>query len=252
MYVAPGSRHEKKTGARGKEAYYHLVLLARDEAGYHNLVRLATAAQLEGYYYKPRIDKELLAQHSEGLICLSGCLASEIPRLIMAEEFDKARDQIDWFKQTFGAENYYLELHNHGIAEQAKVNRQLIPWAADMGLKLVATNDVHYVEKSDSHAHDSLICIGTQALLSDTNRMRYVQEQFYLRSPEEMAALFTEVPDAVRNSMEIAEKCNVEIEFGRLLLPNPDLPDGVSAMDHLRHLSAEGLRARYGAEPVPH
>ena len=252
VYVAPGSRHEKKSGARGKEAYYHLVLLARDEAGYHNLVRLATAAQLEGYYYKPRIDKELLAQHSEGLICLSGCLASEIPRLIMAEELDKARDQIDWFKQTFGAENYYLELHNHGIAEQAKVNRQLIPWAADMGLKLVATNDVHYVEKSDSHAHDSLICIGTQALLSDTNRMRYVQEQFYLRSPEEMAALFTEVPDAVRNSMEIAEKCNVEIEFGRLLLPNPDLPDGVSAMDHLRHLSAEGLRARYGAEPVPH
>ena len=112
VYVAPGSRHEKKSGARGKQAYYHLVLLAKDEAGYQNLVRLATAAQLEGYYYKPRIDKELLAQHSEGLICLSGCLASEIPRLIMAEEFDKARDQIDWFKQTFGSENYYLELHN--------------------------------------------------------------------------------------------------------------------------------------------
>ena len=127
VYVAPGSRNEKKSGARGKQAYYHLVLLAKDEAGYQNLVRLATAAQLEGYYYKPRIDKELLVQHSEGLICLSGCLASEIPRLILAEEFDKARDQIDWFKQTFGPENYYLELHNHGIAEQAKVNRQLIP-----------------------------------------------------------------------------------------------------------------------------
>ncbi len=246
VYVAPGSRLEKKTGARGKEAYYHLVLLARDEAGYQNLVRLATAAQLEGYYYKPRIDKELLAQHSEGLICLSGCLASEIPRLIMAEEFDKARDQIDWFKQTFGAENYYLELHNHGIADQAKVNRQLIPWAADMGLKLVATNDVHYVEKSDSHAHDSLICIGTQALLSDTNRMRYVQEQFYLRSPEEMAALFTEVPDAVRNSMEIAAKCNVEIEFGKLNYPVFNPPEGHTREGYLRKFLAEGFSERYG------
>ncbi|HIM68323.1 MAG TPA: DNA polymerase III subunit alpha [Verrucomicrobia bacterium] len=248
VYVAPGSRHEKKSGARGKEAYYHLVLLARDEAGYHNLVRLATAAQLEGYYYKPRIDKELLAQHSEGLICLSGCLASEIPRLIMAEELDKARDQIDWFKQTFGAENYYLELHNHGIAEQAKVNRQLIPWAADMGLKLVATNDVHYVEKGDSHAHDSLICIGTQALLSDTNRMRYVQEQFYLRSAEEMAALFAEVPDAVRNSMEIAAKCNVEIEFGKLNYPVFHPPEGHTREGYLRKFLAEGFVERYGME----
>ena len=246
MYVAPGSRHEKKSGARGKEAYYHLVLLAKDEAGYQNLVRLATAAQLEGYYYKPRIDKELLAQHSEGLICLSGCLASEIPRLIMAEEFDKARDQIDWFKQTFGPENYYLELHNHGIADQAKVNRQLIPWAADMGLKLVATNDVHYVEKSDSHAHDSLICIGTQALLSDTNRMRYVQEQFYLRSPEEMAALFAEVPDAVRNSMEIAAKCNVEIEFGKLNYPVFNPPEGHTREGYLRKFLAKGFVERYG------
>ncbi|MDP6306708.1 MAG: DNA polymerase III subunit alpha [Verrucomicrobiota bacterium] len=248
VYVAPGSRHEKKSGARGKEAYYHLVLLARDEAGYHNLVRLATAAQLEGYYYKPRIDKELLAQHSEGLICLSGCLASEIPRLIMAEEFDKARDQIDWFKQTFGPENYYLELHNHGIAEQAKVNRHLIPWAADMGLKLVATNDVHYVEKGDSHAHDSLICIGTQALLSDTNRMRYVQEQFYLRSAEEMAALFAEVPDAVRNSMEIAAKCNVEIEFGKLNYPVFNPPEGYTREGYLRQFLANGFEERYGMQ----
>ena len=248
VYVAPGSRHEKKSGARGKEAYYHLVLLAKDEAGYQNLVRLATTAQLEGYYYKPRIDKELLAQHSEGLICLSGCLASEIPRLIMAEEFDRARDQIDWFKQTFGVENYYLELHNHGIADQAKVNRQLIPWAADMGLKLVATNDVHYVEKSDSHAHDSLICIGTQALLSDTNRMRYVKEQFYLRSPEEMAALFAEVPDAVRNSMEIAAKCNVEIEFGKLNYPVFHPPEGHTREGYLRKFLAEGFADRYGIQ----
>ena len=219
VYIAPRHRTERKSGSRGKDAYYHLILLAKNEIGYRNLVRLVTMAQMEGYYYKPRIDKEILEAYKEGLICLSGCLASEIPRLIMAEEFGKAKDQIDWFKQVFGADNYYLELQNHGISEQMTVNRQLIPWSKDMGLNLVATNDVHYVDKGHSHAHDSLICIGTQSLLTDVNRMRYVQEQFYLRSAEEMAALFSEVPEAVSNSLAIAEKCDVEIEFGKLNYP---------------------------------
>ena len=141
------------------------MLLAKDETGYKNLIQLTTAAHLEGYYYKPRIDKELLAAHKEGLIALSGCLASEIPDWIMKDQLAKAREAIDWFKQTLGAENFYLELQNHGIAEQAKVNRHLIPWAKEFGLKLVATNDVHYIEKSHSHAHDCLICIGTQTQL---------------------------------------------------------------------------------------
>src|SRR5436190_4487684 len=192
VYVAPGSRLEKKTTSGGRDVYNHLVLLAKDEAGYQNLIKLVTAAHLEGYYYKPRIDKELLAQNKEGLIALSGCLASEIPEAITREQAQKARDAIDWFRQTLGPDNFYLELQNHNIAEQTKVNRQLIPWAKEFGLKLVATNDVHYVESAHSHAHDCLICIGTQSLLEDTKRMRYVPEQFYLRSAEEMKALFSE------------------------------------------------------------
>jgi len=214
VYVAPGSRLEKKTGSSsggGRDVYNHLVLLAKDETGYKNLVRLTTAAHLEGYYYKPRIDKEILAAHKEGLIALSGCLASEIPEAIMKDQLPKARDAVDWFKQTLGVENFYLELQNHGIPEQAKVNQHLIQWAKEFGLKLVATNDVHYVEKSHSHAHDCLVCIGTQSMLSDPKRMSagYVPEQFYLRSAEEMKARFVEVPEAVRNTLEVAEKCNL-------------------------------------------
>src|SRR6202046_1573097 len=210
VYIAPGSRLDKKQGSGTRDLYHHLGLLAKDEAGYKNLIKLTTAAHLEGYYYKPRIDKEILAAHSEGLIAMSGCLASEIPDLIMKDQLDKARDAVDFFKQTLGAENFFLELQNHGIPEQAKVNRHLILWAKEFGLKLVATNDVHYIEKSHSHAHDCLICIGTQTLLSDTKRMTYVPEQFYLRSAEEMKARFSEMPEAVLNTLEVAEKCNVE------------------------------------------
>src|SRR6185503_9301650 len=165
VYVAPGSRLEKKAGnSGGRDVYNHLVLLAKDETGYKNLVKLTTAAHLEGYYYKPRIDKEILTAHKEGLIALSGCLASEIPESISKDQLPRAREAIDWFKQTLGAENFYLELQNHGIAEQAKVNKHLIPWAKEFGLKCVATNDVHYVEKKDWQAHECLICIGTQTV----------------------------------------------------------------------------------------
>ena len=173
VYVAPGSRTERKTSAGGRDAYHHLVLLAKDEVGYKNLIQLTTKAHLEGYYYKPRIDKELLALHKEGLIALSGCLASEIPEWIQKDQLHRARETIDWFKQTLGPENFYLELQNHGLPEQAKVNRHLIAWAKEFGLKLVATNDVHYIEKGHSHAHDCLICIGTQTQLTDTKRMKY-------------------------------------------------------------------------------
>ncbi len=184
VYVAPGSRLERKKVEGDK--YHHLGLLAKDETGYKNLIKLATAAHLEGYYYKPRIDKEILAKHSEGLIAMSGCLASEIPDWIMKDQVDKARDAVDWYKQTLGPENFYLELQNHGIPEQAKVNSHLIKWSKEFGLKLVATNDVHYINKSvSSHAHDCLVCsIGTQDLLSNPKRMSasYIPEQFFLRS----------------------------------------------------------------------
>src|SRR5437870_67251 len=246
VYVAPGSRLEKKTSSGGRDVYNHLVLLAKDETGYKNLIQLATAAHLEGYYYKPRIDKELLAAHKEGLIALSGCLASEIPEWIQKDQLPKAREAIDWFKQTFGAENFYLELQNHGIPEQAKVNRYLIPWAKEFGLKLVATNDVHYVEKNHSHAHDCLICIGTQTFLSDAKRMKYTEQQFYLRSAEEMKERFAEIPEAVQNTVEVAEKCNLEIEFGKLHYPVFHPPEHFTREGYLRHLLAEGLRERYG------
>src|SRR5262245_32050693 len=246
VYVAPGSRFEKKTSSGGRDVYNHLVLLAKDEAGYKNLIQLATAAHLEGYYYKPRVDKELLAAHKEGLIALSGCLASEIPEWIQKEQLPRAREAIDWFKQTFGPDNFYLELQNHNIAEQAKVNRHLIPWAKEFGLKLVATNDVHYLEKADSHAHDCLICIGTQTLLTDTRRMKYAEQQFYLRSAEEMKARFAETPEAVQNTLEVAEKCNLEIEFGKLHYPVFHPPEHFTREGYLRHLLAQGLRTRYG------
>ena len=247
VYVAPGSRFEKKTPTGGRDVYHHLVLLARDYTGYKNLIKLVTAAHLEGFYYKPRIDKELLAAHKEGLIALSGCLASEIPDWILKDQLDRACEAVDWFKQTLGAEHFYLELQNHGMPEEARVNRHLIALAREFGLKLVATNDVHYIEKSHSHAHDCLVCIGTQTTLNDPNRMSlgYVPEQYYLRPAEEMAARFAEVPDAVRNTLEVAEKCNVEIEFGRLHYPVFHPPEPFTREGYLRHWLAEGLRRRY-------
>ncbi|MHB8520293.1 MAG: DNA polymerase III subunit alpha [Limisphaerales bacterium] len=246
VYVAPASRWEKKTTSGARDVYHHLVLLAKDETGYRNLIKLVTAGFLEGYYYKPRIDKEILAAHREGLIALSGCIASEIPDLILKDQLPQARATIDWFKQTFGAGNFYLEIQNHTLPEQAKVNRHLVGWAGEFGLKLVATNDVHYVERSHSHAHDCLICIGTQTMLADTKRMSYVPEQFYLRSADEMKALFHEVPEAVKNTLEIAEKCNVEIEFGKLHYPNFTPEESFTREGYLRHLVAEGLLTRYG------
>ena len=245
VYVAPGKRTEKKASSGGKEVYNHLVLLAKDQQGYKNLVKMVSYAYIDGFYYKPRIDKDLLAEHKEGIIALSGCLASEICQHIIHDQPDKARASIDWFKQTLGPENFYLELQNHGIPEQAKVNRLLIPWAKEFDLKLVATNDVHYIKKEHSHAHDSLICIGNQNLLSDTKRMQYVQEQFFLRSAEEMHARFNETPEAVKNTLEVAEKCNLEIKFGELHYPVFNPPEHYTREGYLRLLLANGLNRRY-------
>ncbi|MBI5386303.1 MAG: DNA polymerase III subunit alpha [Verrucomicrobia bacterium] len=245
VYVAPGSRTEKKSpGGRGGE-YHHLTLLAKDESGYRNLIKLATEAHLTGFYYKPRIDKELLAQHKDGLIALSGCLAGEIPDAIVGDDLKKARETIDWFKQTLGAENFYLELQNHGLADQVKVNRHLLQWSKEFGLKCVATNDVHYLEKAHSHAHDLLICIGTQTTVNDPKRLSYQPEQFFLRSADEMKALFAEAPGAITTTLEVAEKCNLEIEFGKLHYPVFTPPEGRTREGYLRQLLAEGLRRRY-------
>ncbi|HEX7653702.1 MAG TPA: PHP domain-containing protein, partial [Verrucomicrobiae bacterium] len=247
VYVAPNSRLDKKQGSSTRDLYHHLGLLAKDETGYKNLVKLVTEAHIDGYYYKPRIDKEILAKYNTGLIGLSGCLASEVPDLIVKDQLAKAKDAVDWFKQVLGPDNFYLELQNHGIPEQAKVNRQLIQFAKDFGLKCVATNDVHYIEKGHSHAHDCLVCIGTQDLLSNPKRMGagYAPEQFFLRSPEEMKARFAEVPEAVTNTLEVAEKCNLEIKFGELHYPVFNPPETFTREGYLRHQLAEGLFRRY-------
>ncbi|HEY6169383.1 MAG TPA: DNA polymerase III subunit alpha, partial [Verrucomicrobiae bacterium] len=246
VYVAPGSRKEKKTGSGTRDIYNHLGLLAKDETGYKNLVKLVTDAHFEGFYYKPRIDKETLAQNKGGLIVMSGCLASEIPSLLAQDQVDKAKEAVDWFKQMFGPENYYLELQNHGLPEQAKVNRHLLQFAKEFGLKTVATNDVHYVQREHSFAHDVLVCIGTQTTINDPKRLSYAREQFFLRSAEEMAALFNEVPDAVRNTLEVAEKCNLEIQFGKLHYPVFQPPEHFTREGYLRNLLSEGLQRRYG------
>ena len=249
VYVAPNSRLEKKLS--GGEKYHHLGLLAKDEAGLQESHQAHNCRALGGYYYKPRIDKEIFAAHSEGLIAMSGCLASEIPDWIMKDQLDKAREAVDFFKQTLGAENFFLELQNHGIPEQAKVNSHLIKWAKEFGLKLVATNDVHYINKGDSHAHDCLVCIGTQDLLSNPKRMSagYVPEQFYLRSADEMKARFAEVPEAVLNTREVAEMCNLEIKFPKatkdLHYPVFNPPEHFTREGFLRQWLAEGLFTRY-------
>jgi len=246
-YIAPGSRLEKKSSS-ARDAAFHLILLAKDETGYKNLVKLISAAHLEGFYYKPRIDKEILAQHAKGLIGFTSCLKGEVPNKIKDDQLHQAKAALDEYRHIFEPGDFYVELQNHGIPEQKKVNRVLIDWAKEFSLPLVATNDVHYVEREHWEAHDCLICLGTQSLVSDEKRMRYVREQFYLRTPEEMHELFAEVPEALKNTLAVAEKCNLRMEFGKLRFPVYHPPDGLGREKYLHQLVEEGLRSRYGIE----
>jgi len=246
-YIAPGSRRDKKSG-NARDAAYHLVLLAKDDTGYKNLIKLITAAHLEGFYYKPRIDKEILAQHAKGLIGFTACLKGEVPNKIANDQLQQAKATLDEYRQIFEPGDFYVELHNHGIEQQRIVNRVLIEWAKEFSLPLVATNDVHYVERKDWEAHDCLICLGTQSLVADEKRMRYVAEQFYLRSPEEMHELFKETPEAIQNTLAVAEKCNVLLDFGKLHFPAYEPPGGLSREQYLHQLCEQGLQQRYGIE----
>jgi len=246
-YIAPGSRLDKKSTS-ARDAAYHLVLLAKDEVGYKNLIQLISSAHLEGFYYKPRIDKELLAQHSKGLIGFTACLKGEVPNKIKEDQLDRAKVALDEYRHIFEPGDFYVELHNHGIEDQRVVSRTLIEWAKEFSLPLVATNDVHYVEREHWEAHDCLICLQTQSLVSDEKRMRYVAQQFYMRTPEEMQALFPEVPEALKNTLEIAEKCNLLMEFGKLRFPVYQPPDGLTREQFLRQLCEQGLRDRYGID----
>ena len=246
-YMAPGDRRERKATS-GKDAYTHLLLLAKDETGYKNLIKIITSAHLEGFYYKPRIDKELLAQHSKGLVGFSSCLKGEIPQKITNGTLEQAQKSLDEYRSIFGPDDFYLELHNHGIPQQRDVNRGLLHFAREFGLKTVATNDVHYVDKEHSHAHECLVCLGTQTTLLDERRMRYAEAQFYLRTPEEMKALFTEVPDAIRNTIEIAEKCGFKIEFNKSRFPVFDPPKEYSREGYLIRHCLIGLKKRYAID----
>jgi DNA polymerase-3 subunit alpha len=244
VYLAPGSRFDRKS-ATPKEASTHFLLLAKNDIGYHNLLKLVSAAHLEGQYYKPRIDKEILAQYSEGLIGTSACLAGEVARHIMAGRTKEAAASIDTFKNIFAAGDFYLEIADHGVPQQKMVMPELFKYAKDFGLKIVATNDVHYVRKDHAAAHDVLLCIQTGAKIADENRMRYYSPEFYLKTQEEMAALFAEVPETLKQTLEIAEKCDLKIELGVNKFPAYTVPEGETREGYLRRLCYEGLTKRF-------
>ncbi len=246
-YVAPDSRFEKSSHGIS-EASFHMILLARDEQGYRNLIKLVSLGYLEGFYYRPRVDKELLAKYGQGLMALSGCLASEIPHLIVAGQETQARKVAGEFVEIFGKGNFYLELQDHQIPDQAKVNRALLEMAKELDLPLIATNDLHYLEKPDSKAHDALLCIQTGTNLDDPNRFRFANDEFYFKSPEEMYRLFAEVPEAVRRTIEIAEKANVELDLSTPRLPQFTPPAGKTEREYLGELVEEGVSRRY---PTP-
>ena len=244
VYVAPGSMKERKANS-ARDAATHFTLLCKDATGYANLVKLVTAAYLDGMYYKPRIDKELLAQHSTGLIGLSGCLKGEINQHLLADQEEKARRSVAEFRDLFAPGDFFLELHDHGMEQQTRCNCALHRFSREFNLPLVASNDVHFLERSHHDAHDVMICIGTGAMVHDEKRMRYGTE-LYLKSPEEMRELFSEVPEAVDNTLRIAERCNLEIEFGKSKYPDFAPPEGKTREGYLRELCDAGLRWRYG------
>ena len=244
LYVAPGSMHEKKASS-GKDAAYHLTVLAETNEGWANLVKLVSAAHLEGFYYKPRVDKDLLARHAKGLIGLSGCLKGEVCSAILAGDPKRGLDLVGQYRDIFGADNFFLEIHDHGMDAQRDCARHLVRWGGDLGLGLVAANDVHFLERSHHEAHDVMVCIGTGAMVQDERRLRYSPE-LYLKTPEEMSAIFGEIPESLANTGRIADRCDVSMEFGRSRFPVFHPPDGKSREGYLRELCEKGFAQRYG------
>jgi DNA polymerase-3 subunit alpha len=244
VYVAPGSRFEK-TQAGIDEASYHFILLVKDETGYQNLMKLVSSAYLEGFYYRPRIDKEILSQHQKGLIGLTACLKGEIPQLIRQRRFNDALKVADEYVHILGKDNFYLEIQQNFIPEQKIVNEGLIKISKELNIPLVATNDVHYLRKEHASSHEALLCIQTQTTLNDPNRMRFQTDEFYFKSPQEMKDLFAQNPEAITNSSEIAGRCNLELDFKQVHLPKYEVPEGVSKEEFLRQLCDQGLKERF-------
>ena len=244
VYVSPGSRFDRET-VHGEDRYYHLVLLAENNTGYQNLMKIVSKGFVDGFYYKPRIDEEVMREYHEGIIALSACLAGEVPRYLEKGLYEEAKEAAKRHLEIFGAGNYFLELQDHGIPLQRQVNQGIMRLSKELNIPLVATNDCHYINAEDWEAHDILLCIQTGKKVSDENRMRYEGGQYYVKSEEEMRQLFPYAPEAIENTHKIAERCNVEIEFGVTKLPRFDVPDGYDSWGYLNHLCDEGFALRY-------
>ena len=232
------SQHDSKS--------FHLLLLAENQTGYRNLMEIATASQLQGFYHKPRIDHDFLSSHAEGLICTTGCLSGEVPRALMSGNMSRAHELMDYYIQVFGTERFFIELQDHDIPSLNQVNTSLLEFGPRYGLKFVATNDVHYVHNADSQLHDVLLCVQTNALLTDKKRMRMNNDSYFLRSPDEMEKLFGHVPGALDNTLLVAERCSVNPATDGVHLPEFAVPEGYDNSSYLRHLCNEGLIDRYG------
>ena len=247
VYVAPHNRFDKEAGR--DNGYNHLILLAKNKTGYQNLSKLVSLSFVEGFYYKPRIDLEILEKYSEGLICLSACLAGSLSQAIIQGNMEKAEEIALWHKRVF-KDDYYIEIQHNGLRQQIMVNQKLIQLARKLDIPLVATNDAHYLKKEDSYFHEVLLCIQTGKRMSDEDRMRFETEEFYIKSPEEMADYFSEFPDAIENTVKIAEKCNYDFEFGVTKLPNYDVPEEYAThLDYFKDLCYKGIKNRYGENP---
>ena len=250
IYVTPGSRFDRDN-KKGEARYYHLILLAENNEGYENLTKIVSRGFVDGFYYKPRVDFETLREFSKGIIASSACLAGEVARNLAVNRYEDAKEAALRYRDIFGADNFFLELQDHGLGVQKAVNQQLIQLSQDTGIPLIATNDIHYTNPEDWEAHDLLLCLQTGKKASDEDRMRYEGGQYYLKSEDEMRSLFAAVPEALENTAKIAARCEVEIRFHELKLPAYDVPEGYAdAASYLRALSEEGFRARYPEEPT--
>ena len=244
VYVAPGSRFDREN-VHGEDRYYHLVLLAENNEGYQNLMKIVSKGYVDGFYYKPRVDMEVLKTYHKGIIALSACLAGEVPRFLARGLYEEAKEAVLKYQEIFGRGNYFLELQDHGIPMQRQVNQGVIRLSRELDIPLAATNDCHYINAEDWEAHDILLCIQTGKKVADENRMRYEGGQYYVKSEEEMRELFSYIPEAIDNTAKIAERCNVEIEFGVTKLPRYEVPEGYDSWGYLNYLCSEGFKERY-------
>ena len=244
VYVAPNSRFEKGTEKSAKR-YNHLILLAENDTGHKNLMKIVSRGFTEGFYYKPRVDYELLQEYHEGIIASSACLAGIVPTKLREGDYEGAKVEALRLRDIFGENNFFLELQDHGLPEQKFANQGLMRISAETGIPLITTNDCHYLYKEDAEAHDVLICIQTQKIVTDDDRMKYEGGQFYVKSPEEMKEIFHYIPEAIENTEKIAERCNVEIEFGKYHLPEYPVPEGYTALSYLNKLCEDGFKLRY-------